>query len=103
MLIGGAKVTGNKKSLDKKLKRFFDGIIYPVAIIEPILAAPQVVKIFTTKSAGDLALSSWVLYLAASLIWLSYGFFHREKPVIISSVLWLVVGSSIVIGILLYS
>jgi len=82
--------------------RFLDKLLIFVAILGPASALPQVLKIFLTQSATGVSLLSWGLWLVLGVPWLTYGFVHKEKPLIIAYSLWLVMHSSVVIGILMY-
>ena len=85
-----------------KFKSFIDRLIYVVAIVGPIITIPQVLKIWLEQSAAGVSLVSWSFYLIGSLIWLSYGIMHKEKPIILSNCLWLIANIFIVLGILIY-
>ena len=43
---------------------------------------PQVIKIFKSKSAGDISLLFNLMFLAGGFLWLSYGIFDKLVPVI---------------------
>tara|TARA_Y100000031_G_C8013532_1_gene289215 strand:- start:87 stop:431 length:345 start_codon:yes stop_codon:yes gene_type:complete len=83
-------------------KRLMDRIVYAVALIGPVMTLPQVYKIFVAKSAAGLSLISWMTYFFAACFWLAYGIMHKEKPLIFTSVLWVVLDLLIVIGIFFY-
>lgn len=65
-----------------KLGRILDKIIYASAIIIPLLNAIQLYWIWTTKSADGLSLPAWIGFAFFSLMWMFYGIFHKEKPII---------------------
>lgn len=91
------------KSLSKNpLHRFLDRIIYAVGIIGPIMTIPQVMKIFMEKSAQGVSLVSWISYTINSIIWVLYGVVHKEKPIILTFSLWVVLDLIIVIGTIMY-
>ena len=46
---------------------------------------PQAVKIFKTKHTKDLSLGMYVLFSAGVLLWLIYGIFNRDMPVILAN------------------
>ena len=84
----------------KKLKDFMDTIIYIVAIFGPFIAIPQVLKIWYLKDASGVSLLTWIGYLFGGFFWLSYGIIHKEKPIIITNSIWILVQISIITGIL---
>ena len=95
------------KKLDKyphpdKFKRIIDKIIYIAAFAGPIMTIPQVTEIWVNKNPGGVSMISWSSYIILSTIWLVYGLLHKEKPIIISSIFWIILEVHIVIGIIIY-
>jgi uncharacterized protein with PQ loop repeat len=82
--------------------RFMDRIIYLVGVAGPIMTLPQFTKIWFEKNASGVSLISWVAYLVLSIPWLMYGMLHKEKPIIITYIAWIILDSAIVLGIILY-
>ena len=74
-----------------------------IAVIEPLMTLPQVYQIWILKKAEGVSGLTWGLYLIAAVIWLLYGLQLKDKPIIISSVLWLFFESAVVIGTIIYS
>jgi MtN3 and saliva related transmembrane protein len=58
---------------------------------------PQVIKVFKSKSAGDISLLFNLMFLAGGLLWLSYGILDKLVPVIF----WNVLATSLVIMLLI--
>jgi len=85
-----------------KLKGFMDTIIYIVAVLGPLIAIPQVLKIWQVQDASGVSLITWIGYLLGGFFWLSYGILHKEKPIIITNALWIFVQAFIIIGIIRY-
>ncbi len=74
-----------------------------VSVVGPVSASPQVVEIFSKQSAQGVSLLSWVMYLMLGVVSLSYGLFHKLKPIIVSQVLWTIMDIVVIVGILMYS
>ena len=85
-----------------KFKRFFDKLIYFVAICGPLLTVPQVLKIWINQDASSISAFSWIGYLFLSVIWFTYGVLHKEKPIIIANTLIFILNLLVVIGTVLY-
>ena len=85
-----------------KWKSFVDKSVYLIAIVSPIMTLPQLIKIWTEKSSQGLSIMTWGTYLIASSIWMVYGIIHKEKPIVFTNVLWIVLQTIIVIGVLMY-
>lgn len=85
-----------------KFKNFIDKIIYPVGIIGPLMTIPQLVKIWVGQDATGVSIISWSAYLVIAIFWLFYGTIHKEWPIILSNVLWILMDVAIVLGIFYY-
>ena len=83
-------------------KRALDRVIYAIAILAPVMSLPQVWDIWSTRSAGAVSLLTWGSWIGFAAIWLLYGFVHREKPIIVMNILWILVDVAVVAGILMF-
>jgi uncharacterized protein with PQ loop repeat len=83
-------------------KRVISFLAYVTGILGPLLTLPQAYLIWANKSAENVSLISWLTYVIMAVVWLVYGIQHKDKPIIGSNILWLVVHSSILIGIILF-
>jgi len=63
---------------------------------------PQIIKIFRTKSAKDLSLTMFSIYLLSSIIWLWYGIYLINYPLIIANIVYVLTYSLIIIGFFIY-
>ncbi len=86
-----------------KIKRALDKIIYFYATIMPIFTSTQVYKIYSTKSADGVSLIAWSAYLFGTMLWLTYGIVHKEKPIIYSNIINATINLLVVIGTVLYT
>jgi len=84
-------------------KRLIKRSVLAIAVIEPLMTLPQVYQIWVMKQAEGVSGLTWGLYLIAAVIWLLYGLQLKDKPIIISSILWLFFESAVVVGTILYS
>ena len=85
-----------------KLKRVFDKFMFAVALVGPIMGLPQLIKVWTEKNTEGLSSISWSAFFLLSLFWVIYGFLHKDKPIIISSIAWTIIHMLIVIGIIIF-
>lgn len=88
-------------STDKK-KNLMDKLIYIIIFVAPIMTIPQLMKIWVEKNATGLSIFSWGTYAIGSFLWLGYGLVHKEKPLIVSHLIWVILHTSIIVGIILY-
>ncbi len=63
---------------------------------------PQVIRIYRTKSAGDISLLFSVMFVIGGLLWLSYGIIDRLLPIIIWNVLGVTFNITLMIGKIKY-
>lgn len=87
------------KSMGKKV---LDDMIMVIAIFGPLANVSQIIKIFSARDAGGLSGFSWALYATFNVVWIIYGIVHKEKPILISSVLWLITQLIVLAGIIIY-
>lgn len=87
----------------KKWIRWLDRIVLAVAIIGPMANIPQIIKVYFENNISGLSLVTWSMYLFMAVPWLVYGFVHKEKPIIVANILWLITNIMIVIGIIIHS
>jgi uncharacterized protein with PQ loop repeat len=89
----------HKKS---KNNRAFDALLYFFAISTPLFVLPQAYLIYSRQDAENVSLITWTYFMVSSLVWLVYGLRQKIKPVIFSYSLYLLMETTIVIGIILY-
>jgi len=84
------------------LIRRVDTLMFVVGIIGPLVSVPQLIKIFGEHTVSGISIASWFGYIGLTLLWLLYGLVHKERPIIITQALWLVVNIVTVIGAIIY-
>jgi uncharacterized protein with PQ loop repeat len=82
--------------------KFINKFIYFAAIVYPLTTIPQIIQIFTRKSAGNVSLLTWILYDLFTLVFLWYAIENRIRPLVIEYSMWLIAQSLVVLGIFLY-
>jgi uncharacterized protein with PQ loop repeat len=87
---------------NKKIARLVDEGGYIFGIAGPLFSIPQLYAIWSTQNADGVSLFSWSAFTLGALFWIFYGIMHKEKPIIISQILWFFLQLGIVIGIILY-
>ena len=63
---------------------------------------PQIIKIFKTRSAKDLSITTNSIFFLSSIVWLLYGIQLINFPLIIANVIYIITYTLIIIGFLLY-
>ncbi len=82
--------------------RFLDNLLVAIAIVGPAATIPQIITIFSSHSAGEVSLFSWLIYTILDIPWIVYGFAHKEVPIITAYTLWFLVNGAVVVGVLIY-
>jgi uncharacterized protein with PQ loop repeat len=85
-----------------KWKRLMDRIIYIIVFVGPLMTIPQVTTIWFERNASGVSVISWGSYIIIAGFWLIYAGLHREKPLILSYCIWIIIEVLIVIGALVY-
>ncbi len=82
--------------------RLVDRATYIVAILEPLITVPQVLVIFRTHTAAGVSLSTWFGYELLTLVWLWYGYVHKERIILLYQGMFMLVQTAVIIGGLMY-
>lgn len=86
-----------------KWKNLMDRLIYFVAAFGIIMTIPQVARVWFEQNAAGVSAVSWFAYTLTSMFWLTYGIMHKEKPIIFTYFLWVIMNLLVAVGALLYS
>ena len=73
-----------------------------VAIAGPIATLPQVFDIIYTHNVDGLSPATWTAWTLLSVVWLVYGWLHKELPLIASNTLWILMQGYVVWAIFTY-
>jgi len=73
-----------------------------IGIMGPLFTLSQVAHIFITKNVGGISIYTWVGYMAVSSCWVVYGFFYRDRPIVIVNTMSVFINSFIIFGFALY-
>lgn len=71
----------NKKSKHPVLS----AAVLITTIVGPAITIPQVYQIFAYQNSQGVSVITWTTAIFTSMIWLSYGIIHKEKPISIAS------------------
>ena len=85
-----------------KMKRIIDNCVYLVTVFWLVMTIPQITSIWIEKNAAGVSAVSWIGYLLSAGFWLAYGFVHKERPIILSSIAWIILEFFVVIGAFIY-
>jgi uncharacterized protein with PQ loop repeat len=77
-------------------------VAYVVAIVGPLTTCPQIVQIFSTKSAEDVSIPAWIGFTLYSAFWVVYGASRKDWPLTLANALWSALQLVVVLGATLY-
>jgi len=58
---------------------------YLAALLTTLSFAPQAFKIWKTKSAKDISLATFLMFLIGTILWLTYGIMMNSLPIILAN------------------
>ena len=102
MVHNGGVYHYHKKHMSKKTKKLVDKIVFSIIFLGPIVTIPQATKIWWYKEAASISIISWTFYMLIAIAWVTYGFVHREKPIIIAYSCWICLHITIIVGAIIY-
>lgn len=71
-------------------------------ILQPLITLPQIVHIYSSQSAQDVSLLTWVGYLLFAFIFLGYGIIFHLRPIIVTQSIWIAMEIGVIMGVILY-
>ena len=80
-----------------------DKLVLFVGTITPLATIPQIITIYSSRSAANISVYTWSLYALSSVLFLCYAIVHRLLPLILSSILWVLVDIIVVAGYLIFN
>ncbi len=79
-----------------------DYLVYFCAIAGPVMTIPQIYLIWVNKNASGVSITSWLAYTLLTFVWIYYGIVHKDKPILITNILWLIVNGLVTLGAIIY-
>ena len=79
---------------------YVEKFMFAFAIIEPLATIPQIIGIWFRHNTAGVSLATWLFYTLTSGIWLAYGIIKKDKPLIVSGLLWSTSQAIVVLGLL---
>jgi uncharacterized protein with PQ loop repeat len=94
---------GKISSKQGPLVSLLDRLIFVVGTLGPISASAQVYKIWIEKTAEGVSIITWLANFLFSIVWVIYGIIHKEKSIIFTYALWMLINGLIALGAFIYS
>jgi uncharacterized protein with PQ loop repeat len=77
-------------------------LIYIGGTLGPLTTMPQVYKIWVGKNAIGVSVVSWCAYAIGSAFWIWYGIANKQRPLVFTYSMFLIVEIMIIVGTLIY-
>lgn len=59
---------------------------------------PQLLRVWRTRSAGDISLGMYLFFMAGVALWIAYGVRIRSRPVVIANAATLLLAGGVLAG-----
>lgn len=79
------------------MKLVMESIGAVAGLLTTISFVPQVLKVWRSRSAGDISLWMFLLFSLGVLLWLVYGIYLRSVPIVLANGVTLVLALSVVV------
>ena len=80
-----------------------DKLVYAAALASVLLTVPQVLQVWASKSVQGISIISWSAYTFTATLWSLYGYYHKEKMLMLLYLAFALLNLLVVIGTLIYS
>jgi uncharacterized protein with PQ loop repeat len=87
---------------NKKVTRKVDQSMAFIGVVSPFATFIQVFHIFATKLVAGISLITWIIYVFVSACWVAYGFFYKDKPLMVVNSLSVCASFLIIVAYLIY-
>ncbi len=91
-----------KHSQNKESVKKIDRTMATIGTFGPIMTSIQIFHIFTTKAVAGISPVTWVGYSLVSFCWAVYGFFYKDKPLIIVNSISAITSATVFVGYLMF-
>jgi hypothetical protein len=82
--------------------RAVDIAVYVMSGLALLLTTDQVRIVWINHNASGISLPAWSCYLAADLVWMLYGYIHKDRVILILNFLWVLMYALVVVGAIIY-
>lgn len=83
-------------------RRVIDNLMILVGVIASLSSAPQLVKNWQIHDASGVSLITYLIALGSVAVWFFYGLYIKNRPLIYTSAVSIVIISGVVWQILVY-
>lgn len=92
----------HKHVKNKNNVKLITQIVLILAVVEPLMTLPQVYEVWVRHQTEGVSIATWTFFALSAATWLLYGIAIKNTPLIVSGTLWIILETSVVIGLLIY-
>lgn len=85
-----------------KVASRLDMLVYAVSITGMVVTLDQVRLIWIDHNTAGVSLITWAFYTVSACVWTGYGYIHKDKVLIFTNALWIVVNGLVAFGVMIY-
>lgn len=75
--------------------------MYVVAVVAPFMTLPQLYLVWIKRDISGVSVYSWLGYCVFNAFWVFYGLVHKDKPIVLCNIAWVIVQGLVVLGVLI--
>ncbi len=79
-----------------------DKAMATIGTFGPLMTGIQIFHIFATKTVAGISPVTWVGYSLVSICWAIYGFFYKDKPLIIVNTIGAFTSATVFVGYMMF-
>lgn len=91
-----------EKEKQRRPRRIIDNLMMLVGVIASLSSAPQLIKNWQIHDASGVSLITYFIALVSVAAWFLYGLYIKNRPLIYTSALSIVIISGVIWQILIY-
>ena len=86
----------------KHIASTLDIAVYIVSFMGMFVTLDQVRLVWFDHQTAGVSFVTWAFYTVSASVWCTYGYIHKDKVLIITNLLWILINGSVALGIAIY-
>lgn len=79
-----------------------DALIYVIAALSMLSTFDQIHNIWVDHNAAGVSFVTWAFYALSACVWFAYGIIHKEKVIVVTNCVWILLNLAVAVGVLVY-
>ncbi len=77
-------------------------LVYLATTLSLLFTLDQARLVWLEHNAAGVSPLSWSFYTLSSLVWFAYGYVHRDRIILTTQFLWVIVNLTVALGVFIY-